>query len=259
MDCAVALGDAARDTLVAAAFPGGRAACTRLPCSESSGQAGATTVHELDHASGVRGAFTTSGRDRITWALVARAEGLPLAFALTTLLITEGDAVVTRAAPEALLHGTFALVKALDGDGDGVDEFVTRTSTGWMGEGRVDAALVGVRAGKLAELATFDDLLVENTGLGAESEADTTARLCLVPAGVAGPAALETESFSRGCHPADAPWVRPAAKPCIGGTTDWRRSGLTERVPAAWAHSAGPGAGTASPPPPTARPPSLGQ
>ncbi|HEU4411949.1 MAG TPA: hypothetical protein VFS43_42300 [Polyangiaceae bacterium] len=255
--CGVVLSEAARDALVAAAFPGGRAACARLPCDEPSGQAGATAVRGLDYASAVRGAFTTPGRDQIAWALVAQAEGLPAAFSLTTVLVTEGDAVVARAEPEALSHGTFALVKALDADGDGLDEVVTRTSTGWMGEGRVDAALVGVRAGKPVELATFDDLLVERTGLGAEGEADTATRLFLVPAGAAGPAAFETEPFTRRCHPADAPSVRPAAKPCAGDPTDWRRSGPMGRVSASWAHAAGPGAGTASPLPPTAGSPSL--
>ncbi|HEU4406762.1 MAG TPA: hypothetical protein VFS43_15960, partial [Polyangiaceae bacterium] len=64
----------------------------------------------------------------------------------------------------------------------------------------MDAALVGVRAGTLVELQTFADLLVEHTGYGAEGEADVASRLFLVPAGAAGPAAFETESFSRGCR-----------------------------------------------------------
>lgn len=223
--CAVALGETARGALVAAAFPGGRAACARLPCDEPSERAGATAVHELDRVSAVRGAFTAPRRDQVAWALVARAEGLPAAFALTTMLVTEGDAVVARAEPEALSHGIFALVKALDTDGDGVDELVTRTTTAWMGESRTDAALVGLLAGNLTELRTFDDLLVERPQLGAEGDADTATRLFLVPTGAAGPPTFETESFSRSGRPADVASLRPAAKPCTGGATDWRRSG----------------------------------
>lgn len=255
--CTVVLGDAARDALVAAAFAGGRAACARLPCDEPSEQAGSTAVSTLDHASGVRGAFTAPGRDQIAWALVAQADGLPLAFALTTMLVTEGDAVVARAEPEALSHGAFGLVKALDADGDGVDELVAHTSTGWMGEGRVDAALVGVRAGKLVERETFNDVLVEHTGLGAESDADTATRLFLVPASAAGPATFETEPFLRSCHPASAPFVRPTAKLCTGGAADWRRPSSPKKAPASWAPAAS-GAGMAPPAPaaPGAGPPS---
>lgn len=256
-NCAIALSGAVRDALVAAAFPGGHAACAHLPCDEPSEQAGSTAVSTLDHASGIRGAFTAPGHDQIAWALVAQADGLPLAFALTTMLVTEGDTIVARAEPEALSHGTFALAKALDADGDGADDLVTHTSTTWMGEGRVDAALVGVRAGKLVELEAFDDVLVEHMGLGAESEADTATRLFFVSASAAGPATLETEPFLRACHPANAPLVRPTAKLCTGGAADWRRASPPKKAPASWAPAAGTGTSVvpsapAAPPAPAA-------
>ncbi|HEU4534036.1 MAG TPA: hypothetical protein VFS00_07960, partial [Polyangiaceae bacterium] len=246
---AVALSAAAHDALLAAAFPEGRASCARLPCDEPSGHADTTTVSKLESASAVRGAFTAPGRDQIAWALVARAEALPLAFALTMLVVTEGDTVVARSEPEALSHGTFALERALDTDGDGADELVTRTTTAWMGEGHVDAALVGVRAGRLVELRPFDDLLTEHTGLDAKGDADAATRVFFVPASAGAPAAFETESFSRGCRPAGAAAVRPTAKPCTGGATDWRRAGSTGKAPAVSAPPAGPSASLARPAP----------
>ncbi|HEU4410970.1 MAG TPA: hypothetical protein VFS43_37300, partial [Polyangiaceae bacterium] len=90
----------------------------------------------------------------------------------------------------------------------------------------------------------FADLLVEHTGYGAEGEADVASRLFLVPAGAAGPAAFETESFSRGCRPANAALVRPAAKPCIGGASDWGRASPTGQGPAPRATTSSPAAGT---------------
>ncbi|HEU4407243.1 MAG TPA: hypothetical protein VFS43_18380, partial [Polyangiaceae bacterium] len=90
----------------------------------------------------------------------------------------------------------------------------------------------------------FADLLVEHTGYGAEGEADVASRLFLVPAGAAGPAAFETESFSRGCRPTNAAAVHPAATPCTGGAADWYRAGSPTKVPAPWV-PAGQGPGPA--------------
>jgi hypothetical protein len=228
--CRLVLNDGVRAALLAAAFPEGRASCARLSCEEPAKQAGTTAVSSLDEASAVRGAFTAPGRDQIVWAVVAQAEGLPASFALTTMFVTEGDAVVARAEPEDLSHGTLALVKTLDVNGDGVDELVTRTSSSWMGEGHVEAALVGARAGKLSELHKFAGLLVEYAGADARSESDVATRVFLRPASAATPAAFELEAFARGCRPSDAPSVRPTAKPCTGGAADWRRTGSTTQT-----------------------------